>query len=78
MAAGAYVLTNPHSGNVADMVKKLGQGAVLEDDEELDAIFRDGRMESLVERSRTERARYQALLSYSSMTFSVSGMENST
>lgn len=65
VAGGAAILTNPDSGNVQDMVGRLGCGLVLEDDHALSALFVSGEV------TRLSRARRQVKtqgLAYSRMT----------
>ena len=75
IAAGAYVLTNPRSGNVAAVVKQFDHGAVIADQSDLDAFFSDGRIEKLVAKARAKRSRFNTKLSYSDMTFTVLDQE---
>ena len=70
-AAGAYVLTNPGSGNVAAVVKRRGGGVVFDDESDLKAFFKDGRIEALAEEVRAKRSSRTARVTYSAMTFSV-------
>ena len=44
LAGGAWVLTNPGSGNVAVTVRETGEGVVLQDEDDLRAFFTDGRL----------------------------------
>lgn len=74
-AAGAYVLTNPHSGNVAAAVNRLNCGVVLEDQSELQAFITDGLAETMTRKIRQQRAERTVVLSHSDMTFSVSDQE---
>lgn len=75
VAAGAYVLTNPISGNVAVTVRRLGTGRVLEDEADLEAFFRDGRLEAMVAEARARRQDHGAVLSRSDLTFAVLDQE---
>lgn len=58
-AGGAYVITNDLSGNVAVTVSRLGRGAVLADEADLNAFFEDGRAAAMVRSLRIERRRYE-------------------
>jgi hypothetical protein len=58
-AGGAYVITNPISGNVAATVERLKRGAVLNDDKDLYAFFADGLATKMVEKLRKERQKYE-------------------
>jgi hypothetical protein len=71
MAAGAFVLTNTISGNVAATVQNLEMGVVLKDEAELLSFFRDGRVRQLAERVRRIRRIQEITLRRSDMTFSV-------
>jgi len=53
VAAGAAVLTNPDSGNVAAFVAEGGHGAVLADEAALAAAFETGDVEALARRRRS-------------------------
>ncbi|MBL4767939.1 MAG: hypothetical protein JKY94_09530, partial [Rhodobacteraceae bacterium] len=54
-AAGAYVITNADSGNVAVAVAESGRGVVLKNDTELLEFLIDGRAEKLASQSRAAR-----------------------
>ena len=69
IAAGAYVLTNPVSGNVAATVARLGRGAVLADEADLEAFFIDGRAQALATELRAERRSSVVHHVMSEMTF---------
>lgn len=57
LAGGAYVLTNPISGNVAATVTRLERGAVLADEPALYEFFDSGAAAKLVTKLRQERAK---------------------
>lgn len=71
LAGGAYVLTNPISGNVAATVERLGRGAVLQDEADLEAFFADGRVEAMVETLRAERSAYSIRWTTSDMSMPI-------
>jgi len=71
MAAGAWVLTNPVSGNVARAVNELGMGVVLDDEADLEALFRDGRAEEIVANLRKQRRGRRAKVERSDMALAV-------
>lgn len=75
LAGGAYVLTNLISGNVAATVRRLGRGAVLNDEADLDAFFRDGRLTELAGELRAKRSREIPMHTRSALTFEVLDME---
>lgn len=75
LAGGAYVLTNSISGNVAATVGRLGRGAVLNDEADLDAFFRDGRLTELTAELRAKRLSEVLLHTRSDLTFKVLDME---
>lgn len=52
LAAGAFVVTNASSGNVAAIVRKTGRGIVLENASDLDAAFVDGTITRLARQAR--------------------------
>lgn len=56
LAGGAYVLTNPISGNVAATVTSLKRGAVLPDETALIAFFEGNKAGKMVTKLRQERA----------------------
>ena len=70
LAGGAYVLTNPVSGNVAATIDRLGCGAVLEDEDALVAFFEDGRAADMVQELRRRRAAHSIHHSLSQISFS--------
>lgn len=76
VAAGAYVLTNPVSGNVAVTVRRQGTGRVLDDEADLEAFFRDGRLEAMVAEARARRRDHGAILMRSDLTFTVLDQES--
>jgi hypothetical protein len=65
---GAFVLTNPISGNVAAAVRATGRGAVLDDEAALHEFFRDGRAEAMARAAREARARQTVTRTMSDMT----------
>ncbi len=73
MLGGAWVLTNPVSGNVQASVLSSGRGAVLEDEAALVAFFADGGLEKLVAERRAYADRTEILGQNSNMTFDLSG-----
>lgn len=75
-AAGAFVITNSISGNVAETVRRSGLGVVLDSESDLEAFFQDGRALSLAEESRTRRSAQQVRLIRSDMTLTVLDQEN--
>lgn len=75
VAAGAYVLTNPVSGNVAVTVRRLGTGAVLDNEADLEAFFCDGRLDAMVAEARARRRGRDAVLTRSDLTFAVIDQE---
>jgi hypothetical protein len=44
LAAGVFIVTTEHSGNIASLVRATGQGLVLHDEWELHETFRSGRL----------------------------------
>ena len=76
LAAGAIVITNHTSGNVAVTVQRSGLGAVLETEADLKAFFRDGGIYSMVSDNRLRRRTRQAVLTRSEMTFSILDRES--
>ncbi len=75
LAASAFVLTNPISGNVAATVRRLGLGAVLDTEADLEASLLDGRIEALVKEARQRRGRKKARVTRSDMSFSILDQE---
>lgn len=75
LAAGAFVLTNPISGNVAVTVRRLGQGAVFETEADLEAALLDGRIEALAKEARDLRRRKKTHVTRSDLTFAVLAKE---
>lgn len=71
MAAGAFVITNGFSGNVAAAVSGHRQGAVLQDLEDLLSFFGDGRMEETLGKRRQRHLHYEAQSTLSRLSFSV-------
>jgi hypothetical protein len=70
LAAGAYIVTHPASGNVAATVRTLERGTVLQDAADLSAFFRDGRAEGMVHGLRDVRRRYEVKRLLSPLSFS--------
>jgi hypothetical protein len=64
-AAGAAILTNPDSGNVAAFVADHNCGMVLSDEHALDSLFADGTIDGLA-RARRKPALFD--LAYSALT----------
>ncbi|MEJ1935708.1 hypothetical protein WDZ92_36410, partial [Nostoc sp. NIES-2111] len=60
MEAGAFVLTNDRSGNVADAVRQYYRGLVLHGEEELLQIFGGDELQRLATESRRLREKYFA------------------
>lgn len=71
MAGGAYVLTNPVSGNVRATVERTGYGVVLPDQAALLAFFDDGSAARLAQKRRLARATTALVSQYSDLSFSV-------
>lgn len=65
LAGGAVIVTNPDSGNVQDLVRKLNHGAIIEDDGVLDALLDAG---DLMKFRRDGPSLYAPALAYSRMT----------
>lgn len=68
IAAGAYVLTNPVSGNVAATVERTGMGSILEDEKALHVFFSDGEASRVIDSVRTKRATRFCQPRFSEMT----------
>ncbi|MCI2401186.1 hypothetical protein [Aliiroseovarius subalbicans] len=68
ICGGAFVVTNPNSGNVAALVKALGRGLVFEDVDELLAFFQGPDLRRALEKHRAQRRRQVPRLHYSDMT----------
>ena len=68
IAAGAYILTNSNSGNVAAVVGNTGKGAVFENEQDLIAFFLDGAAERIAETIRVFRSRHYCQARFSDMT----------
>jgi hypothetical protein len=60
LMGGAFVLTNPISGNIAATVERTGFGAVLVDEMALLAFFENGLARKLADEARHRRSRYVA------------------
>jgi hypothetical protein len=68
IAAGAYILTNSNSGNVAAVIEKTGKGAVFENEQALIAFFQEGAAVRMAAAIRTFRAKHYCRLRLSDMT----------
>lgn len=73
MTGGAWVLTNPVSGNVQATVLSSGHGVVLEDEAALVAFFAGGGLEKLVAERRAHAARTETSVHNSDLTFDIPG-----
>jgi glycosyltransferase involved in cell wall biosynthesis len=69
IAAGAYIITNSGSGNIAATVREKKCGAILSDEADLIAFFEDGRLKTMVAKQRSRLKRNEAKLTLSSITF---------
>jgi len=58
LQGGAYIITNTVSGNVAETVRETQRGAVLENEADLFAFFRDGRASALAQHARRDRGEH--------------------
>ena len=56
IAGGAYVITNPISGNVASVVTKTGKGLVISDEQELISFFTSSEAENMAKVIRENNA----------------------
>lgn len=72
MLGGAWVLTNPVSGNVQAAVVASGRGAVLENEAALVSFFADGGLKKLVAERRAYAERTEIMAQDSNMTFDLS------
>lgn len=72
LTAGAYVITNESSGNVAATVRNLDRGVILKDEADLEDFFRDGRAQALAGELRQKRRTSRATMSRSEMTLEIS------
>jgi len=70
LAAGAYVLTNEGSGNVATTVRKTQRGLVLSDTDDLSRSLEDGRLQEKARELRSLRTSKSVHVRRSKMTFS--------
>lgn len=68
MAAGAFVITNKGSGNVAAVVQRQKAGLVLEDEAALTELLRTDGLLGLTRQARARRAEQAITLSYSNVT----------
>ncbi len=57
MAAGCYIVTNPHSGNIQRTVLQTNRGAVLAGEEEAVAWFESGRLTKATREFQSKKAR---------------------
>ena len=73
MASGAYVVTNTVSGNVTELVKSTGRGAVLDGIEELISFFEGDGAINLAIAARRRRAAERLHYRISHMTYAVLG-----
>jgi hypothetical protein len=73
LSAGAWVLTNPVSGNVQAAVRATGRGAVLDDEAALDRMFIDGSLARLVAERRATAARTELSARYSALSLDLPG-----
>jgi hypothetical protein len=73
LSAGAWVLTNPVSGNVQAAVRATGRGAVLDDQAALDRLFADGDLAELVAGRRALAATTEITARYGSLSFDLPG-----
>jgi len=65
------VITNPVSGNVADTVKRLKRGTILDNEAELLAFFADGLAIRLALEARKTRKKYEVHHSLSHMSYTL-------
>ena len=70
LAAGAFVITNANSGNVAKAVSHYDAGLVLEEPEDLYEIARSEDLINLANRSRKFRNNYEYEMTFSDMAVS--------
>ena len=75
IAGGAYVLTNPFSGNVASVVTQTGKGLVMPDEAGLISFFKDGAAESTAKIIRKNRVSEICKPTMSAMTLQVVNMK---
>lgn len=68
IAAGAHVLTNPISGNVAATIERTGMGTVLENEQALHEFFTDGEASRKIDSIRTKMATSSCQPRFSDMT----------
>jgi hypothetical protein len=62
MAAGCYVVTNAHSGNIQRTVSQTHCGAVLANDEEAVAWFESGRLIEAIREFQNKRAQFGSIV----------------
>ena len=70
LAAGAAIITNPDSGNIAALANEPGQGRVLADEAELQALFASGEVMTL---SSLQRQSSKFELEFSALTLDLVG-----
>lgn len=68
LAAGANIITNSISGNVAETVKKMNVGMIMENESELEAFFKSDKVEKSVTASRTKSTTHRPVLRRSDVT----------
>jgi hypothetical protein len=68
MAGGAFVITNPNSGNVAKVVQELDRGVVLESEEDLFSFLESSELRELVNECRRRRSTASVNVRLSGMT----------
>lgn len=73
LSAGAFVLTNPVSGNVQATVRATGRGAVLDDQAALDIMFADGSLARMVAKRRAIAATTDVVPHLSAISFDLPG-----
>lgn len=73
LAGSAYVITHRNSGNVARIVAQTGRGAILDDLQDLEAFFTDGRAKSLADTRRAAAQAVSVSARYSEMSLPLIG-----
>lgn len=73
LSAGAFVLTNPGSGNVQAVVRSTGRGAVIEDVPALHRLFAGDGLARLVAARRARAAATELKVYRSAMSFDLPG-----
>ena len=71
LAGGAFVLTNPGSGNVAVTVRETGKGQVLRDEDDLRAFFKDGRLGQVTAKRRAASGHGRPVVTRSAMAHTI-------